>query len=114
MALGKKTGGRRKGTPNRKNAETMALAAKAGELPHEFLLRVSRGETIDGHKPSFEQRCAAAKDAAPYYAPKLAAVEYTGKDGGPIETADVSDARRVAAAAMLIAKASRANAGNGD
>jgi len=35
-----------------------------GELPHEFLLRVARGEEIDGHIPTFAERIDAAKAAA--------------------------------------------------
>ncbi len=46
-------------------------------LPHEFLLSVTRGETIDGYMPSFAERLEAAKAAAPFYAPKLSAVEAT-------------------------------------
>jgi len=49
-------------------------AAATGELPHEFLLRVSRGEEVDGHKPSFSERVDAAKVAAPYFAPRLASM----------------------------------------
>lgn len=77
MALGRKTGGRQKGTPNKRNAETVAAAAQAGLLPHEFLAAVARGEVIDGHLPSFDERLDAAKAAAPFYAPKLAATQVT-------------------------------------
>lgn len=73
-----------KGTPNRKNAERIAAAEASGMLPHEFLLAVTRGESISEHRPTFEERLEAAKAAAPYYAPKLASVEQSGKDGGPI------------------------------
>jgi hypothetical protein len=56
----------------------MIDAAKAvGQLPHEFLAAIARGETIDGHEPTFEERMDAAKHAAPYYAPKLANIEAT-------------------------------------
>ena len=44
-------------------------------LPHEFLLAVCRGEMVGGVTPSFEQRLDAAKAAAPFFAPKLAAVD---------------------------------------
>ena len=50
-------------------------AKATGELPHEFLLRVVRGEEIDGTIPTFEQRVDAAAVAAPYFAPKLASIE---------------------------------------
>jgi hypothetical protein len=56
------------------------VAANTGELPHEFLLRVSRGEAIampgqkKPHYPTFEERVQAADRAAPFYAPRLSAV----------------------------------------
>jgi len=61
-------------------------AVVTGELPHEFLLRVSRGGPIielvarEGvyeavqRPPTFSERVDAAKAAAPFYAPKLANV----------------------------------------
>lgn len=62
------------------------MARQSGELPHEFLLRVSRGEVIDVQKrdpddptlfyteqvvPDLAMRIDAAKASAPYFAPKL-------------------------------------------
>ena len=88
MAVGKKTGGRKKGSVNKAPRERAERAAKAGLLPHELLLAVARGEIIDGVVPSFDQRLTAMKDAAPYYAPKLAAVAHDGDGkGGPIKLA---------------------------
>ena len=49
-------------------------AFESGELPHVFLLRVSRGEEVDGYKPTFADRVDAAKNVAQYFAPKLAAM----------------------------------------
>lgn len=71
---GKKTGGRKPGSRNKRTAEVIAAAAAQGQLPHEFLLSVSRGEKIGGVTPTFEQRVDAAKAAAPYYAPRLLAM----------------------------------------
>lgn len=63
------------------------LARDSGELPHEFLLRITRGEIIRQQVPSkddptvYEEielvpdlamRVDAAKAAAPFFAPKLA------------------------------------------
>ena len=47
----------------------------------------------DAEKASSELAMArdAAKDAAPYTHPRLAAVEHMGKGGGPIEYSDVRD-----------------------
>ena len=50
-------------------------AHRTGLLPHEFLLKISRGGRIDGVKPDMAMRIGCAKAAAPYYAPKLSAVE---------------------------------------
>lgn len=50
-------------------------AKSKGDLPHMFLAKVARGEDIDGYKPSFRERMDAATAAAPYFAPKLAAIE---------------------------------------
>lgn len=73
---GKRPGaGRPKGSVNRMATRAREEAAKAGMLPHELLLAISRGEAIDGHVPSFAERVDAAKAAAPFYAPKLAAVD---------------------------------------
>lgn len=74
-------GGRREGAGRPVGAiqkwsrKAIIEAAKTGELPHEFLLRVSRGGMVDGREPTFEERLDAAKAAAPYYAPKLAQIE---------------------------------------
>lgn len=81
-AMGKRGRGRPRGTTEevmdaRRDVEQKALKKKimAGELPHEFLLRVSQGQMIGKVKPSLATRIDAAKAAAPYYAPKLSAVE---------------------------------------
>lgn len=57
------------------SAAAVAQAKATGELPHEFLLRVVRGDRIDDQVPTLEQRIAAAVSVAPYFAPKLAAIE---------------------------------------
>jgi hypothetical protein len=73
---GKRSGaGRPKGAVSKLTATAVARAKSTGELPHEFLLRIVRGEMIDGQLPSLEQRIAAAVSVAPYFAPKLAAIE---------------------------------------
>ena len=73
---GKRPGaGRPKGAVSKLATEAVAKAKATGDLPHEFLLKIVRGEPIDGTAPSIEQRIHAAIAAAPYFAPKLAAVE---------------------------------------
>jgi hypothetical protein len=63
--------GRKPGSVNKASMRAREEAAKTGELPHEFLLRISRGEEINSHTPSFAERMDAAKAAAPYFAARL-------------------------------------------
>jgi hypothetical protein len=103
---GKRDGaGRPVSSTNRMSREAREKAAESGQLPHEFLLSVSRGEMIGGHIPTFKERMDAANAAAPYYAPKLSSVEATGKDGGPIEFKEVTDKDRAKALAAFVARA---------
>ena len=83
---GKREGaGRKAGTVSRLSKAARERAAATGELPHEFLLRVARGEdefddfvTVRGRqvlrkrKATFPERVDAAKAAAPYFQPRLA------------------------------------------
>ena len=80
MAKGRKTGGgSRKGRPNLATAEKAAAIAASGLTPLDYMLRVLRDEN---NEPAV--RLDAAKAAAPYVHPKLAQIEHSGKDGGPI------------------------------
>lgn len=85
-------GGARKGAgrkPGSTTTRTREIAEKAfadGQMPLEYMLEVMRDKTAEG-----ERRDKMAANAAPYVHPKLAAIEHTGKDGGPIETREVSD-----------------------
>ena len=73
---GKRPGaGRKKGSINKVSRGARNKAAKEGLLPHEILLKIARGELLGDHRPSFAERMEAAKAAAPYYAPRLAAIE---------------------------------------
>ncbi len=89
--------GRPKGSAQRITTMAREQAAVTGLLPHEWLLRVARGEPImhtyekvvtsaqakktgkttevvtEAVYASFDMRLDAAKAAAPYYAPKLSA-----------------------------------------
>ncbi|WP_139224878.1 hypothetical protein [Dokdonella immobilis] len=64
---------------NKISKRAREAAAKTGELPHEFLLRIARGEKIGEHEPTFQERVDAAKAAAPYYAARLGAVDVNAK-----------------------------------
>lgn len=97
MAKGTKTGGRQKGTPNKATAAKAAELAESGLLPLDFMMAAMRDETKD-----FEVRLDAAKSAAPYVHPRLAAIEHTGKDGGPIQTEELAPNDRARKIAFLL------------
>ena len=82
MAKGLKTGGRKKGTPNKATIARQAEIATSGLMPLEFMLSVMRDEQADT-----ATRLDAAVKAAPYVHPKLAAVDHShrGADGGPVQ-----------------------------
>lgn len=74
--------GRPKGMLNKKSVENIKQAEATGEMPHYFLLRISRNQLTDEEKVindmqhvPFPIRVQAAKDCAPYFAPKLAQIE---------------------------------------
>lgn len=84
-----KTGGRKKGARNKAAAAKAAEIAASGVTPLEFMLAVMRGpallEATAAEQIAFAGlRFEAAKAAAPYVHPRLAAIEHTGKDGGPL------------------------------
>lgn len=86
--------GRKVGSVNRVTVAAREAARESGLLPHEWLLKVSRGEPIEQKRwkdvldadgkvidrelieevlyPDFGTRMDAAKAAAPFYAPRLA------------------------------------------
>ncbi len=68
-------------------------SAPANASPLEYMLGVMRDPAVDPAR-----RDEMAKLALPYLHPKPTAIEHTGRDGGPIEIADVSEtdiARRI-------------------
>lgn len=71
--------GRPKGSHNKWSLRLREEKARSGLLPHEFLLKVMRGHPFGKYKPTFEERIEAAKAAAPYFAPRLKAVEVSGQ-----------------------------------
>jgi hypothetical protein len=70
MACGRKTGGRQKGARNRATEEARAAAAASGIMPLDFMLAVMRDPNAD-HK----RRDAMAMAAAPYFHPRLTAID---------------------------------------
>lgn len=75
-----KTGGRAKGTRNKASAQREAEIAESGLTPLNYLLVLMRDQAMP-----IDLRFEAAKAAAPYVHPKLASIQHTGQDGGPIE-----------------------------
>lgn len=71
--------GRKPGGANLMNKEARAAAAEGGIMPLDYMLDVLRDVTAE---PA--ARMDAAKAAAPYVHAKLASVEHSGKDGGPM------------------------------
>lgn len=81
--------GRKAGSATKKTREIADRAADEGITPLEFMLNVMRSDVPDGLEgnsllQAMAMRFEAAKAAAPYMHPRLAAVEHSGKDGGPI------------------------------
>lgn len=99
MAKGAKTGGRQKGSRNKATVAVREAVreamAKSGLTPLNFMLDIMRGEACPEDASSAQiiafhaLRFEAAKAAAPYVHARLAAVEHTGPDGGPIEFREV-------------------------
>lgn len=80
MAKGAKTGGRQKGSRNKRTEAQRVAVIASGLSPLDYLLSVMRAEGED-----VDSRLEAAKAAAPYVHPKLANIELTGADKGPIQ-----------------------------
>jgi len=102
--------GRPKGAVSKITAKAREAAMESGLLPHEWLLKVSRGEPIEQKRwkiiydkqgnekgreliteevyADFPTRIDAAKAASPYYAPRLAVqnVSITGNTDAVSET----------------------------
>src|SRR5262245_42490042 len=108
MAQGRKTGGRKRGTPNKKTAERLEQIRATGKDPLDVMLanmrwaderaaellaelhaldRSEDARALDLFRDvlrfrELAQSC--ARDAAPYVHPKLAQIAKAGFDGGPI------------------------------
>ena len=85
----RKNAGRKAGSATTKTREIADKAMEQGISPLEYMLQVMRQEPADGLEPRDAMtaqsiRFEAAKAAAPYIHPRLAAVELSGPDGGPV------------------------------
>lgn len=80
MRGGKRAGaGRKPGAATKRTREIADAAASAGEMPLEYMLRVMRDPAAD-----YDRRDKMAVAAAPFVHARLAAIEHTGAEGGPI------------------------------
>lgn len=88
--------GRKVGAINRITKKAFEAAQESGETPDQFLLRVSRGDVVDGVKPTFAHRIDAAKAVLPFLMPKLSAVgiKAVGPDNPWPELLDMVDGAR--------------------
>jgi hypothetical protein len=74
--------GRKAGGSNRRTREVADRAAREGITPLEVMLIDMRQKFAAGDVDGAANR---ARDCAPYMHPRLASVESTGKNGGPIQ-----------------------------
>jgi hypothetical protein len=91
----RKGSGRPPGSATRRTREIADKAMAEGITPLEFMLNIMRQEPMaDIEDPRvltdiMAMRFEAAKAAAPYIHPRLAAVEHTGADGGAIQFSEI-------------------------
>jgi hypothetical protein len=74
-----KTGGRKKGTPNKKTKRLQDLIEASGVTPLDYMLGVLRDENATAM-----ERMDAAKAAAPYVRSRLASIEHGGNAEKPV------------------------------
>ncbi len=92
-----KTGGRRKGTPNRVTARREREIAESGLTPLEYMLGVMRDEKADK-----EDRQWAATTAAPYVHPRLQPILSRDDQGKPIDDDTAFDMREISRRLLLV------------
>ena len=81
IALGRKTGGRTAGTPNKRTLNVMERLDELGCDPIEGMAKIA----LDPQNP-VELRARMFSDLAQYVAPKRRAIDHSGSEGtGPIE-----------------------------
>lgn len=94
--------GRKRNSPNKATKERQERIAASGVTPLDVMIEDMRfhydlyqtalaEKDIPAAKQELKEAREAAKDAAPYTHPRLAAIEHMGKGGGPIEYSDVRD-----------------------
>jgi hypothetical protein len=76
MATGRKTGGRRRGTPNRATGAKRAEILASGLSPIDLMVSVFRDETV---------RLDAARSVAPFCHPRLSTLDIGGQEDKPTQ-----------------------------
>lgn len=88
MANGFKSGGRAPGSPNKSTAEARkAIAAFVDGNAHrltEWLDLVANGDPENDVKPNPAKAFELFQSVVEYHVPKLARMEHTGENGGPV------------------------------
>lgn len=86
MAAGRKTGGRKKGTPNKRTEKAAKTIQKViddiGCTPIEAILQIAEQAKDEGDLPL---ALSAYKELAQYVAPKRKAVEISGDQENPLQ-----------------------------
>lgn len=85
----RKGAGRKAGATTKRSQEIAARSFEDGISPLEYMLEVMRKKISDEMEPesmwkAMAMKFEAAKAAAPYMHPRLAAIEHTGSGGGDI------------------------------
>lgn len=105
MALGKKTGGRKKGTRNRNTIEAQLLAKEMGVNPLQILLWIAAGDyKALGYNSEYietkfkkeeriplNMRKSAAKEVLPYLTPQLKSIELDATVDAEIGSTAIED-----------------------
>ena len=81
MAIGRKTGGRAAGTPNKRTADLAERLEAAHFDPVQVVIDVARDEAS-----SPELRLRAASELLPYCFAKRKALEHSGTGGDPVQS----------------------------
>jgi hypothetical protein len=85
---GKRIGaGRKAGAATKRTRAIADKAAAEGLTPLEVMLKAMR-EHADNKR--WDEAASIAKDAAPYMHAKLSSIQHTGRNGGPIQTVDLT------------------------
>lgn len=78
----RKGAGRPKGAATKRTREVADRESRKGITPLEVMLTAMR---VHAKRKDWDAAAAFAKDAAPYMHAKLAAVQHSGSNGGPIQ-----------------------------